>query len=1262
MMRGLLGLLFLAILSMEAGAATATPAAPPSSAHGFKALVFSRTTGFRHDSIDEGIDAIQALGAGHDFEVVATEDPSVFTDAGLDAYQVIIFLNTTGDVLNVDQQGALERFMADGGGWVGIHAAADTEYAWSWYGGLVGAWFASHPNIQSATVRVLDRDHPSTGGLPQEWLRTDEWYDYQSNPRGQVHVLATLDDDSYSGGTMGFDHPIAWCRPYQGGRSWYTGMGHTAESYSEPGFLDHLLGGIEWAAGAVEGACSATIGSNYDLEVLEPDVESPMDLEVAPDGSVFFVELGGLVRRYDPQTRFTTTVAEIDVFQNFEDGLIGIVLDPSFETTGWLYLFYSPAGGAPRQHISRFTWDGSVIDPASESVILEIPTQRQECCHSGGSMVFDAAGNLYIATGDNTNPFASDGYAPIDEQSGRAPWDAQKSSSNAADLRGKILRITPQPDGTYTVPEGNLFPGGVGGSPEVYVMGVRNPFRISVDPGTGWLYWGDVGPDARNATAGRGPAGLDEWNQAREPGNYGWPYCIGPNTPYNDFNFASGASGGVFDCASPVNDSPNNTGPQSLPPAKPAWIWYPYGPSSDFPGITDGPGRTAMAGPVYQYVASRPGDIGLPAYFQDRLLIYEWSRSWIRVVTLDDDGNPLSIDPFPGDPEMNQPIAMKAGPDGALYLLEWGSGFGTGNPDAQLSRIASTQGGKRPEAVITTDVVAGPLPLTVTFSGADSSDPEGDLLSFSWDVNGDGVEDGAAESLAYTFTEAGGYTARLRVSDPFGNESLASVTITAGNSAPTLVVNTPVPGGFFDWGDRISFDLTVNDAEDGSTGAGTIDCSRVVTQLFIGHDAHTHPLTSVTGCSGEVELTDGHGGDGDRIFHVLEFSYTDQGADGVPGITSTEEVVLLPSRLEAEHYDAEQGTQTENTADPSGGNVNLGFLDHGDWIRFDNVSLRGVHHLTFRVASAGSGGRIEVRPDLQTGDPLATAIVTPTGDWQRWRDVTIPVSDEGDGPLFLVFLNEPGNTGLFNINYLVAHGPGASDGPAGLEGFSASYVNGGNTQLTRIEPQISFDWGASGPEGGDRATWQGVLQVPTSGNFTYTLRARGTATLSVDGAEVLRVDSPSGIGEVTSGLQRLRSSLPVLVDVDLTAGPRGAAIWLEMEGPGVSETVGEGLVTPTGTISTESPGDLPEAFAVGATFPNPAQTSVFLDLEVPVAGEVQAAVFDLLGRRVRDVPARPLAAGRHTLTVSVDGLSSGVYYVVVSTGSRQFARPVVLAR
>ncbi|MGW3493726.1 ThuA domain-containing protein [Streptomyces sp. NPDC001020] len=220
-----------------------------------RVLVFSKTAGFRHDSIPEGIAAVKQLGEKGGFSVDTTEDAGVFTPGKLRRYNAVVFLSTTGDVLNSAQQRAFEGYIQDGGGYVGVHAAADTEYDWAFYGGLAGAYFQSHPAIQQARVDVEDRAHPATSGLTRAWNRTDEWYNYRSNPRDRAHVLASLDESSYSGGTMNGDHPIAWCQNYQGGRAFYTGGGHTKESYAEPAFRAHLLGGIRWAIGTAQADC-----------------------------------------------------------------------------------------------------------------------------------------------------------------------------------------------------------------------------------------------------------------------------------------------------------------------------------------------------------------------------------------------------------------------------------------------------------------------------------------------------------------------------------------------------------------------------------------------------------------------------------------------------------------------------------------------------------------------------------------------------------------------------------------------------------------------------------------------------------------------------------------------------------------------------------------------------------------------------------------------------------------------------------------------
>ncbi|MGW0434406.1 ThuA domain-containing protein [Micromonospora sp. NPDC003197] len=226
----------------------------------YDVLVFSKTAGFRHDSIAVGTQAIRDLGAANSFTVTATEDAGAFTTGNLAQYEAIIFLNTTGDVLDAGQQSAFEAYIRGGGGYVGIHAAADTEYDWPFYGNLVGAYFASHPAIQQANVKAVDRGHAATAHLPQTWTRTDEWYNYQTNARSTARVLTTLDESSYSGGGMGADHPHTWCKPYEGGRSFYTGGGHTQQSYAEPAFRAHLLGGIRYAAGRTKADCRPESG------------------------------------------------------------------------------------------------------------------------------------------------------------------------------------------------------------------------------------------------------------------------------------------------------------------------------------------------------------------------------------------------------------------------------------------------------------------------------------------------------------------------------------------------------------------------------------------------------------------------------------------------------------------------------------------------------------------------------------------------------------------------------------------------------------------------------------------------------------------------------------------------------------------------------------------------------------------------------------------------------------------------------------------
>lgn len=433
--------------------------------------------------------------------------------------------------------------------------------------------------------------------------------------------------------------------------------------------------------------------------VLEAQCDNPMELAVLPDGRVLFIERFGQIRIWKPDTQTTVLAAKLPVHGtlnamnarqpdrgSWEAGAIGVALAPDFAQSGGVYLYYSPAGETPENRLSRFALRGDTVDLASEKIILRVPVQREVCCHEAGSLAFDGAGNLFLATGDNTNPFASDGYNPTDYREGRYPYDAARSAGNANDLRGKILRIHPQPDGTYTIPDGNLFPAGTPRTrPEIFAMGCRNPFRIAVDKVTGTLSWGDVGPDAREPKPERGPAGFDEINRTRVAGNFGWPFLIGDNRPYRQYDFATQQSAELQNPARPLNLSPNNTGPKELPPAQPAWMSYPYGPSTRFPVVGSG-GRTACAGPVYRFDPALASPRKLPAAYDGCFFIYEWERNWIVAIKLDATGKAARMDRFAPEIKLKRPIELELGPDGALYAIEFGTAW-ENNKDSQIIRI-----------------------------------------------------------------------------------------------------------------------------------------------------------------------------------------------------------------------------------------------------------------------------------------------------------------------------------------------------------------------------------------------------------------------------------------------------------------------------------------------------------------------------------------------------------------------------------------------
>ncbi|MEW2431512.1 ThuA domain-containing protein [Micromonospora sp. NPDC047644] len=1099
------------------------PKAPKAAADPFSVLIFSKTAGFRHDSIPTGIAAIQQLGAANGFTVDNSEDGAAFNDANLAKYKAVIWLSTTGDVLNADQQAAFERYVKAGGGYVGIHAASDTEYSWAWYGDLVGAYFANHPQNQTATVKVEDHAHPSTAGLPDRWSRFDEWYNYQSNPRPDVHVLASLDEKSYTpgAGAMGADHPVAWCQDYDGGRSWYTGLGHTRESYAEPEFLSHLLGGIRTAAGVENADCGASKTSNFEKVTLDSNTSNPMELDIAPDGRVFYIERDGRVQIVKPDTGNTVTAVDLDVFTGNEDGLIGIRLDPDFATNNWVYLYYAPNDGVTRNLLSRFTVTGDTISLASEKQVLRVDTQRNTCCHAGGSMTFDGDGNLYLATGDNTNPFESNSYSPLDERAGRQDYDAQRTSANTNDLRGKVIRIHPEDDGTYTVPSGNLFPAGTEKTrPEIYAMGFRNPFRIGTDPKTNTLYVGDYGPDANTDNPNRGPRGLVEWNIVT-PGNYGWPYCTGTNEAYNDYTFPSGPSGPKFDCAAPVNNSPNNTGLTNLPPVVPATVDYGYAGDARYPEI--GGGGAPMGGPVYRYDADLNSNRKWPAYYDGKALLGEWNQNKMYTMQVTPDGKSLvDINQLLTGMSMIRPMDFEFGPDGALYLIEWGSGFGGNNDNSGVYRIDYTAGDRAPIAAASANPTSGPAPLAVTFSSAGSRDPDGGTLTYAWTF-GDGQTSTEANPT-HTYTTAGNYTAQLTVTNPKGRTAVANVPVTVGNTAPTVTIEFPPDGGFFNWGDQVRYTIKVTDPEDGE-----IDCDRVGLQVLLGHDEHAHPLEQHTGCTGTVQtsLASGHGAEA-NVFAVFEATYTDEGGAGGSGaLTGRQIEVLQPKQKQAEYFTAtgrapvstgggDPGVQRENATDTAGGGQSIAFIEDGDWWSVAPANLTNITEIRFRAASAAAGGRIEVRAGAVDGPVVATAVVPSTGAWQTYTDVSAPVTGAASGSLYFVARDPNGGSGsLFNVNWMDFVGRGVTEN--GPPVVSATATPGTGTAPVTV----AFDGTATDAEGDTPLTYawdfgDGGTATTLDASHTYTTAGTFTATLTVTDSKgaksyatvPVRVDAP----------------------------------------------------------------------------------------------------------------------------------------------------------
>lgn len=698
--------------------------------------------------------------AAENIDTDTTGSLAYLAEDSLANYNAVAFVAASPDQLSYRHQNDIERFVQAGGGMAVLGATKDTVLNWPWF-------------RKVTEQRVASKKNP-------------------------------------------------WQAEYDGGKVYFARFGGTEDGG------DFVQDAIEHALGGGPDYSKVTTlrvpeENRFVVEVLDTYMYEPMEMVIFDDGRVLYIERRGDVKLYDPHEKNTRTIATfaVSIEGNYEDGMLGVALDPNYKENNWIYINYSPAGNIAKQNVSRFEMIGDSLILSSEKIVLEIPTQRETCCHSGGHLEFGPNGDLYISTGDNTSSKESDGFTPIDERPGRAPFDAQKSSGNTHDLRGKILRIHPEPDGTYTIPDGNLFPkDGSQGKPEIYVMGTRNAFRFTVDDHNGIVYWGDVGPDG-GITNERGPESHDEFNQARKPGNYGWPYFVADNKAYADFDFATNKIGPKFNPDEPENTSPNNTGSRVLPPAQKPMIWYPYGESKEFPILGKG-SRSAMSGPVYYYDDFQEAATRFPKYYDGKLFIYEWARSWVNVVSFDEDLNLARIEPFLPEQEWYKPIDMKFGPDGSMYVLQYGANYFEHNPDSRLVKITYVEGNREPRAELLADKTVGAVPLTVRLSADKSFDfDRNDELKYAWNTAVASGNQHEGSSITVTYEKPGIYRPTVTVTDNDGKQATASVEIRAGNEPPQVTIDLHGANRSFYFGNaRIDYSVNVTDHEDGSLANG----------------------------------------------------------------------------------------------------------------------------------------------------------------------------------------------------------------------------------------------------------------------------------------------------------------------------------------------------------------------------------------------------------------------------------------------------------
>lgn len=1012
-----------------------------------KILLISNPKSIQNTSETNILEQLTQLSDEGQFELDTSLTFSLLSEDTLQTYSAVILLNIEEDDAKVWEKADLERYVQAGNGIFILEDEQLTSFAWNWY-----------KRTMDISAVSEDETLPNIPGL------------INSNFEGG-RISKLKDASSISKENLSF-------------------------------IIEYLIGNNTYDyANAI--TPRAPNFNRFSKVVLDDDIYEPMEMVVLPDLKVLFLERRGKIKLHDPYLKRTITIAEFDVCTdgNYEDGLQGIALDPKYgKDNHWVYIYYSPSTQCdiPDQYLSRFTFKDDSLHWSTEKVVLKVGVQREECCHSGGSVEFGPDGVLYLSTGDNTSSKESDGMTPTDERPGRGPFDAQKSSSNTHDLRGKILRIRPEADGSYSIPDGNLFPkDGSKGRPEIYAMGCRNPFRITIDKETGWLFWGDVGPDG-GETNRYGTESFDEWNLAKEAGNFGWPYFTANNIGYPDRNFETDEVSTPQNPENPINDSPNNYGSKELPPAQPAWIWYPYGESEDFPLLGKG-SRSSMAGPFYYSDDLLPlTKVKFPAYYEGKMFIYEWARSWIKVLTMDKKtGELLQMEPFLPDVIISKPIELEFGPDGALYILEYGRQYFMNNPDATLSRIEFTRGNRPPIAQLSVENPNGNAPHTVHFSAEGSYDfDEKDSLTFEWYFTNTETVQATGKKIDFTFENTGIFHPILKVIDKKGAISKRETEVKIGNAPPKVELVYEGNRSFLFDQNQTDYEVKISDLEDEKNNQ--IDTDRIlVNASYVPDNEYLNnlakektelpngPLQYVDGirlikesdclsCHNEDaknigpsyrevakkykgqpemiptlarKIVKGGGGvwggklmaghpqlsqaDAESMVryilsleeferlppkgkfdiknqktggYVLSAAYKDFGANGIEPITSRDLIILRPPTLEAEDYDE----MFDGIEGGFGDNVEFiqVYLKGNGWLRFDNIDLKGITSIQFKIQHQKEG-QIVVRSGSLEGDILASAKVSKSTAKSGWNTISAKVNQGGIHNLYVIFEAEP---------------------------------------------------------------------------------------------------------------------------------------------------------------------------------------------------------------------------------------------------------------